>query len=81
VKKLEAANDAGWYVVQLDEIEAGDVPQNDPLVLATLQQLGRVSGEEYVRQFVNAAQREVGVERNQAAIDAVKAQLTGTQAE
>ena len=81
VKKLEAANDAGWYVVQLAKIEAGAIPQNDPLVLATLQQLGRVSGEEYVRQFVKAAQREVGVERNQAAIDAVKAQLTGTQAE
>lgn len=81
VKKLEAADDAGWYVVQLAEIEAGAIEQNDPLVLATLQQLGRVSGEEYVRQFVKAAQREVGVERNQAAIDAVKAQLTGTQAE
>jgi peptidyl-prolyl cis-trans isomerase D len=81
VKKLEAGNDAGWYVVQLAKIEAGAIPQNDPLVLATLQQLGRVSGEEYVRQFVKAAQREVGVERNQAAIDAVKAQLTGTQAE
>ena len=81
VKKLEAGSDAGWYVVQLAKIEAGAIPQNDPLVLATLQQLGRVSGEEYVRQFVKAAQREVGVERNQAAIDAVKAQLTGTQAE
>jgi len=81
VKKLEAADDAGWYVVQLAEIEAGDVAPNDPLVLATLQQLGRVSGEEYLRQFVNAAQQEVGVERNQTAIDAVKAQLTGTQAE
>lgn len=77
VKKFEAADDAGWYVVQLAEIEAGAIEQNDPLVLATLQQLGRVSGEEYVRQFVKAAQREVGVERNQAAIDAVAAQLTG----
>jgi len=81
VKKLEAPNDSGWYVVQLARIEAGAVPQNDPLVLATLQQLGRVSGEEYVQQFVNAAQREVGVERNATAIAAVKAQLTGTQAE
>lgn len=81
VKKLEAANDAGWYVVELEEIEAGEVAQGDPLVLATLQQLGRVSGEEYLQQFVAASQREVGVERNQAAIDAVKAQLAGIQAE
>jgi hypothetical protein len=40
-----------------------------------------VSGEEYVRQFANAAQREVGVERNEAAIEAVRAQITGAQAE
>ncbi len=81
VKKLEAGNDAGWYVVQLRDIEAGQVVANDPLVRATLQQLGRVSGEEYVQQFVEAAKDEIGVERNEAAIAAVRAQLTGTQAE
>jgi len=79
VKKLEAANDAGWYVVQLAKIEAGQAPANDPLVYSTLQQLGRVSGEEYVQQFVSAVQRDVGVERNETAIKAVAAQLSGTQ--
>jgi anthranilate synthase component 1 len=43
VKKLEAGGDAGWYVVQLRQIEAGQIAANDPLVFATLQQLGRVS--------------------------------------
>ncbi|HEY6815695.1 MAG TPA: peptidylprolyl isomerase, partial [Croceibacterium sp.] len=81
VKKLEASDDAGWYIVQLAKIEAGAVPQNDPLVLATLQQLGRVSGEEYVEQFVKATQREVGIERNETAITAVRTQLIGGQAE
>jgi peptidyl-prolyl cis-trans isomerase D len=81
VKKLEAPNDAGWYVVQLAKIEAGQVQANDPLVYSTLQQLGRVSGEEYVQQFVAAVQRDVGVERNETAIKAVAAQLSGTQAE
>ena len=81
VKKLEAGQDAGWFVVQLNEIEAGQVVENDPLVLNTMQQLGRVSGEEYVEQFVKAAQKEVGVERNETAIAAVRAQLTGNQAE
>ncbi len=81
VKKLEAGSDAGWYVIQLADIEAGQVTANDPLVYATLQQLGRVSGEEYVQQFVNAVQDEVGIERNETAITAVRAQLTGTQAE
>jgi peptidyl-prolyl cis-trans isomerase D len=81
VKKLEAGDDAGWYVVQLANVEAGEIQANDPLVFATLQQLGRVSGEEYVEQFVAAVQREVGVERNETAIQAVTAQLSGAQAE
>ena len=81
VKKLEGPNEAGWFVVQLADIEAGQVPANDQLALATARQLGRVSGEEYVQQFVDALQDEVGVERNKTAIAAVKAQLTGAQAE
>jgi peptidyl-prolyl cis-trans isomerase D len=77
VKKLEAPGDAGWYVVRLDEIEAPQVAANDPIVLGTLRQLSQTTSNEYVEQFVTAAQREVGVERNQTAIDAVAAQLTG----
>jgi peptidyl-prolyl cis-trans isomerase D len=77
VKKLEGPSDAGWYVVRVDEIDAPQVPRNDPIVLGTLRQLGQVTSNEYLEQFVKAAQREVGVERNQAAIDAVAAQVTG----
>lgn len=79
VKKLEAPDDAGWYVVQLDEVEAGEVAADDPIQLATLRQLGQVTGAEYVEQFIKAAQGEVGVERNEPAIAAVAAQLTGQQ--
>jgi peptidyl-prolyl cis-trans isomerase D len=81
VKRLEAPDEAGWYVIQLADIEAGKVTVNDQLVFATAQQLGRVSGEEYVRQFVNAIQNDVGVERNETAILAVRNQLTGAQGE
>jgi peptidyl-prolyl cis-trans isomerase D len=81
VKKLEAPGDAGWYVVQLNSIEAGRVPANDPILAATLRQLGQVNTDEYVEQFVKAAQREVGVERNAEAIKAVAAQLTGQTVE
>lgn len=76
-KKLEAPADAGWYVVRLDNVEAPQVAANDPLVQATQSQLAQVASDEYVAQFVAAAQREVGVERNKTAIDAVAAQLTG----
>ena len=76
-KKLEAPSDAGWYVVHLDDIEAPEVAADDPIVAGTINQLGQVAANEYVAQFVNAAQRELGVERNPAAINAVAAQLTG----
>jgi peptidyl-prolyl cis-trans isomerase D len=77
VKRLQAPRDGGWYVVQLENVQAGAVQPNDPLVLATLRQLASVGGEELVDQFARAAQRELGVERNAEAIAALKAQLAG----
>lgn len=79
VKKLEAPSDGGWYVVQLQKVEPGNVAAGDALIPATLRQLGAASGDEYVQQFIAAAQREIGVERNEEAIKAVSAQLTGQQ--
>lgn len=79
VKKLEAPGDAGWHVVRLDSIDAPQIAGNDPIVASTIRELGQASGTEYVDQFVKAAQREVGVERNDAAIRAIAAQLTGQQ--
>lgn len=76
-KKLEAPGESGWYVVRLDKVEPGKVEAADPLIASTLRQLGLVTGEEYAAQFVTAAQSEVGVERNENAIKAVVAQLTG----
>ena len=77
VKKLEAPADGGWFVIQLDDVAAGQVARTDPIMVATLQQLARVGSDEQVAQFVKAAEREVGVERNQDAIRALAAQLTG----
>lgn len=76
-KKLEAPSELGWYVIQLDKVEASALADGDPLIASTLVQLGQVTGEEYALQFVAAAQREVGTERNEAAIKAVATQLTG----
>ncbi len=76
-KKLEAPDEAGWYVVRLDTVEPGKVDAGDTLIASTLRQLGLVAGDEYSAQFVAAAQREVGVKRNENAISAVAAQLTG----
>ena len=37
-------------------------------------------GEEYAEQFTNAVKKEVGIERNDAAIARLKKQLTGGSA-
>lgn len=79
-KKLEAPANAGWFVVQLEDIEPGKIARTDPIMAATLQQLSGVTGDEYIQQFVNAVQKEVGVERNQDAVEALEAQLTGRAA-
>lgn len=76
-KKLEMPSDAGWFVVQLDDIKPGEVAEDDSIIAATVNQLGEIAGDEYLLQFVTAVEREVNVERNQAAIDALSAQLTG----
>ena len=76
-KKLAVAGDRGWYVVDLDEIELGEIEDNDPLIVQARQQLGPQLGQEYQNQLVAAMREAVGVERNPEAIDAVRRQLTG----
>lgn len=76
-KVLEAPNGAGWFVVHLDETEAGDAKDQPQLVQATRAQFGQVAGNEYVEQFVRAVEREEGVERNEEAINRLKQQIQG----
>lgn len=77
VKRLEAPQSNGWFVVKLDDITLPALDPKDPVIGATQQQLAGVFGDEYAEQLVKAAQRAVGVKKNQAAIDAVAKQLTG----
>ncbi|OZA92947.1 MAG: peptidylprolyl isomerase [Erythrobacter sp. 34-65-8] len=76
-KKLEAPNDSGWFLVQLDRIEAGTIARDDPVFAQAKRELGQTLGQEYAAQLRTALRADVGVERNQAAIDAVRKQLTG----
>jgi len=77
VKRLEGPDENGWFVVQLADVVVPEVDKADPVIAATQRQLATVFGDEYSEQMVAAAQRAVGVEKNQAAIDAVARQLTG----
>jgi len=77
VKKLEAPNDAGWFVVALDKIEPGTVAPNDPMVAQASTSLGQLLGREYGDALRTAIRKEVGVERNATAIAAVRKRLVG----
>ena len=77
VKRLEMPQESGWFLVKLDDIALPTLAANDPAVADAQQQLGSLFGDEYAQQLIKAAQQDVGVKKNQAAIDAVAKQLTG----
>ncbi|MET1756597.1 peptidyl-prolyl cis-trans isomerase [Novosphingobium sp. RD2P27] len=77
VKIQEAPQQRGWFVVALDEVEPGKIDRNDPSVAATRRELGKVAGGEYSEALRKAITKDVGVERNESAIKAVRDQLAG----
>lgn len=76
-KKLEAPGSNGWFVVDLDQIETGEVSRDDPLFAQASADLGVAMGREYADQFRVALRKALEVERNAAAIEAVRKQLVG----
>ena len=79
VKRLEAPGGNGWFVVLLDEIIPAEIDEEaDAEALASAGvTLSRVVGQEYATQFRSAMREERGVEKNDAAIEAVRRELTG----
>ena len=76
-KRLETANNLGWFVVDLDSINADEIGEDNELVAATSQQLQAALAREYSEQLTAAMREEVGVERNDDAVEAVRRQLLG----
>lgn len=72
---MEAPGGAGWYVVHLTGVTPGDPSTNPALVQATRTQFARITGDEYAEQFSNAIERQLEVERDEAAIARLKEQL------
>jgi peptidyl-prolyl cis-trans isomerase D len=77
-KKLEAPGDAGWYVVDLDRIELGQLAPGDPIALQARSELAKAFSGELTQQAVAAIRKEIGVEINPAAVAAVRRQLSGS---
>jgi peptidyl-prolyl cis-trans isomerase D len=78
VKRLEAANDAGWYVVTVETIQPGKVSPDDPLLAQARMALGGLLGREYGDALRAAIREEAEIERNTEAVAAVRRRLTGT---
>ncbi len=76
-KLLPAPRNRGWYVVSVSQIIPGTIAPNDPMVAAARRELGQLSGREYADQLMHAIRAEVGVERKDDAIKAVKNRLSG----
>lgn len=76
-KLLEAPNAGGWLIVYLEAIDHGDARGRPEVVRAQQADLSRVLGSEYVRQFIAAIRKEIGVTRNDEAIAKVRRDLIG----
>ena len=76
-KLLEAPNDIGWYIVDLDEIIAEPLPDDSPVLAQTREQLAPALINEYTDQLTAAIRTEITVEENATAIEAVRKQLSG----
>lgn len=76
-KKLEAANNLGWFIVDLDKIAVENIADDDALIGPTRAQLESALSEEYTQQLTLALRQELGVERNDAALAALRKQLLG----
>lgn len=72
-----APDNAGWFVVQLDSIVPGDGRGEPALANMVRRDFSQSVGEEYIQQLINAAGKAIGVRRNDKAIAALKAELSG----
>ena len=77
-KTLPAPGQNGWFVVQASEVVRGDASGQKDMLEARRAELSQMLEREYTQQMVQAVISDVGVERNQTAIDGLKTRLTQT---
>lgn len=76
-KLLESENNLGWFIVDLDEISTGEIEEGNPLLEQTRAQIATALASEYADQLSRSVREEVGVERNEEAIEALRRTLSG----
>ncbi len=65
----------GFFVVKVNRIQPGDAATQPALIAQVQTDFNRASGEEVALQWLTAAQRELGVRRDEAAIAAARQRL------
>jgi peptidyl-prolyl cis-trans isomerase D len=76
-KALQASADRGWFVVRLNEVIRGDASGDIERLEANRKELQNLLSQEYAAQMISAAKKEIGVEKNDSAIKALRDSLTG----
>ena len=76
-KTLQAPFKGGWFVVVEDSIVRGDARGNAAEIADTQAFLTASAGQEYYQQFIKAVRDQVGVKRDEAAIEALRNELIG----
>jgi peptidyl-prolyl cis-trans isomerase D len=76
-KMIEEADGKGYTIIWLERLEAGNAKERPDLVQATEGELSKVLGNEYTQQLLEAIKADLGLQRNQATINAVKRSLLG----
>ncbi len=68
----------GFSVVKVNRIVPGNALNQPALISQVQQEFQQQVGQEYVRQFLNAARGSLGLKRNEQAIAATKRRITGS---
>ncbi|GGB86350.1 peptidyl-prolyl cis-trans isomerase [Novosphingobium endophyticum] len=77
VKVQSAPQERGWFVVSLGKITPAEI-ESDDLVADAQSELGRQLGQSFADALGKAVRRDVGVEKHEKTIKAVRDQLAGT---
>jgi len=75
---VAAPQGQGFFIVQLAKTTPGDALTQPGLITQTQRDLSQSAGEEIAVQFLNAAQKELGVSRNDSAIADARKRLLAT---
>lgn len=75
-KLLQGGQNVGWYVVKLDQVIKGDATGNKALLDQRKAMISAAQQQEYAQQLVAAAIKEVGVEKDEDALAALRKALT-----